>query len=281
MAPKRPRPEEALAFEIVHRVLDAAVDHHDDNSVAGMVDATITYADGTEAALEVTTLGDQAVMQARSLIVGKHFDVPGAEWAWHATVSAADSRVFEPNVAALVLACEREEVGNVRYLDAYDPDTEALLAWAGEIDLTLIVLTGHTQKGRVFVASPGAGGFTDHAVPGFCRWLESQCATNRAAIRSVRKLEASGTTKQHLFLRVHQSALDDQLVISVTDVQSLPVEELVAPENVTDVWVLVEWMDGVLHWDGTSWHRARGWHDRSFHDDVDRRLAMAPSSDRE
>jgi hypothetical protein len=273
MASKPPRPEEALAFEIVHRVLNVAVEQYDDNSEPGMVDATIKYADGTEAALEVTTLGEQAVMQARSLIVGKHFDVPGAEWAWHAAVSAADSRVFEQNVAALVLACEREEVGNVKKLDAFDPDTEALLRWVEDIDLTLIVMTGHPRKGRVFVANPAISGFTDNAVTGFSGWLESACAMSNAALRSVRKLGASGAAEQHLFLRVHESALTDGLFMSMTDAQSLPVESLAAPGQVTDVWILAWWMNGVLHWNGAGWRREVGWHDDTFHAAVDRRVA--------
>jgi hypothetical protein len=101
---------------------------------------------------------------------------------------------------------------------------------------------------------------------GFSRWLSEQLLSDPAATRSVAKLRHEGRQRQHLFLRVHDSAVEQPVYLALTR-DGLPVEVPDLPERLTDVWILADWMDGVLVWSNErGWRRAVGWHDETFHD---------------
>jgi hypothetical protein len=212
----------------------------------------------------MTTLGDRTVIQSRSHLVGEHLEVEGARFAWHAAVFSADSRDFRRHVPRLVLACEDGET-DLAHLQPSDAETAAALAWADAVSLTLIALTSHRAHGTVFVASAAIGGFVDESMRGFSRWLSGQLESDPVAVRSVAKLRDDGRQRQHLFLRVHDSAVEHSMFLALTG-DVLPTEPVELPNSLTDVWILADWMSGVLVWSvELGWRRAEGWHDETFH----------------
>jgi hypothetical protein len=63
------------------------VTHVDDNSLPGMVDALFVLPDGTDGALEVTTIGDRSALESEALAAKGPWTVSGARWAWMVQLS--------------------------------------------------------------------------------------------------------------------------------------------------------------------------------------------------
>lgn len=104
----RPRSEERFAVEVLRRVLGIAVTAVDDNSRPAMVDALFVLPDGTEGALEVTTIGDPSALESESLAAKGPWTVDGARWAWmvHVEPSVSMGELAE-HLPELVRTCER------------------------------------------------------------------------------------------------------------------------------------------------------------------------------
>jgi len=94
--------------EVLRRVLGIAVTAVDDNSRPAMVDALFVLPDGTEGALEVTTIGDPSALESESLAAKGPWTVDGARWAWMVHVEPSVSmRELAKHLPELVRTCER------------------------------------------------------------------------------------------------------------------------------------------------------------------------------
>ena len=104
---------------------------------------------------------------------------------------------------------------------------------------------------------------------GMVEWLTEQLDVRLTT--EVGKLERTALAEQHLFLRVHQSGIPEQLLVNLSFEDHVPVELFPGHGQLTGIWIAADWGSGVLRWSAhDGWHRDIGWHDATFHDDADR-----------
>ena len=116
------RVDEALARKLVQHVLGGvSVDRYEDGSRNGMVDATITYADGTVAALEVVGDHDPNYRSLDDAIRkgGARIGAPTLRNTWILNLKDhADVRTIRENIAPILEALEAAFLpGNLKWPD--------------------------------------------------------------------------------------------------------------------------------------------------------------------
>src|SRR5689334_13151665 len=108
------RPEEQLARRIVqHTLRGTEVRRHDDGSMNAMVDALITYPDGTVAGLEIVRDTDPGYQRLWARI-GKHgqlIDAPDLRHTWHIVVGTdAPIRDLRKQIVGVLSYIEAEPI---------------------------------------------------------------------------------------------------------------------------------------------------------------------------
>ena len=164
-------------------------------------------------------------------------------------------RTFEEYLPPIVLACEAAGVTEAVYLHRTTTINPAIL-WCLENDVRLHGFeTASTAPGTVWVIpNGGGGGAVDDELTGLVTWLHEEF-DREPFRRSVAKLEATGRTERHLFVRLHDSGLPPELVVSMT-FERIPVEPLDPPGGLTGLWLASQRKLPILWWDTRlGWRR--------------------------
>lgn len=248
-------PEERFAEELLRRVLRVRVTARDDNSLPRMVDALFDLPDGRLGALEVTTIGDEATFEQERLAAKRDWYVEGANWAWVVNANGPMSmQTLGEHLPAIVLACERQGVTDPA---AVAPEAQHLPAfqWLCSTNASLVGLPGSSHPGKVWVLPDGGGGFVSDHLDGLPDWLERRLEEPDLG-RKLEKLRATGREEQHLFLRVHDSAMPYDLYDPLAFQTCVPSAPLDPPAELTGLWLVPGWKNPVLWWGAaTGWRR--------------------------
>lgn len=255
MVKERP-PEERFAEEVLRRVLGITVTAVDDNYSDRMVDALFFLPDGSEGALEVTTIGERSAMESEALAAKGAWAVNGAQWAWMVYVEPSVSlRELAEHLSDLVLTCERLGVPSPERVGE-DANDRPSFRWLEGADLRLHGFPNSGRPGAIDVLPGGGGGAVfDHLadLPG---WLRNRLSENDLK-RKIEKLHGTGRNELHLFLRVHETAMPFSLYYPLAWGRTMPDQPLDPPGGLAGVWLAPAWRNPILWWSTASgWSRA-------------------------
>lgn len=253
-----PSHQERFAYEVVRRVLNVDVAHVDDNSAAGQFDALITHRDGRTAALEITTVADPRVLEMESF--KPVLEVPDAEGIWiFRHPGHVQMRAARRHVPTLVRwCCAVGALGTVVLPDEFK-DTVPM-RWLRQSRSRLDRIRAKEDvPGRVHLMAEPIGGTSDSHLENLSYWVEEKQLEPWFAENQT-KLARSGLEEQHLFLRVHSSAIP----YSLYDGLLAPEEDVLAdrPEgmgSITDLWLMTDFGRQV-----TRWSAETGWSTHDF-----------------
>jgi hypothetical protein len=253
---QEPRREEAWANACISSALGAEVQHHDDGSGPSMHDLEIAHADGSRAAIEVTTAADPAPTELWNLIGGRWI-LPGIAGGWTIGVRPqARASTLRSRLPTLLRVLESQ--GVQRVWPAWTPGPcDGVAASLGIAHL----LRGPTAfPGSVYPTidegPEKTGGFVAQSGNPLAEWL-GRWVADPARADNLSKLGRSGAAERHLFV-VMPPFVDAPFAVVdllMRDDAPLPVADPVLPEEVTHAWVASTWTSG----SGMRWSRAWGW----------------------
>ncbi len=251
----RERSEERFAEELLRRALGIVVTQRDDGSAPRMPDALFILPDGTEGALEVTTIGEREALEREAIAAKTDWTVEGSSWAWMVHVGqGVVMRELERHLPTLVLECERQSVRDPRGLPRDGTSAEAL-AWLASCNVSFHGLPETSRPGSIDVLPDGGGGAVYEHLDELPSWLAERLR-EPDSMENIDKLEASGRRELHLFLRVHDTALPFSLYYPLAFGDYVPSEVLDAPAALTGLWLAPAWKTPILWWHATSgWAR--------------------------
>ena len=252
---KAQRHEERFAQEVLRRVLNITVTDVDDNSVERMSDALFVLPDGTEGALEVTTIGDRAALEIDALAAKGPWVVNGAQWSWMIHVGAAVSmRELGNHLSDLVLTCERLGATRPELIRDEVRDRPAF-RWLESCDARLDGFPGSNRRGCIEVVRGGDGGAVSDHLNEFPAWLRNRLREPDLSDK-IDKLRSTGRFELHLFLRVHDNAMPFALYDPLAFGEAMPTAPLDPPGDLKGVWLAPAWRNPILWWGSTKgWNR--------------------------
>ncbi len=239
-------------MEVLHRVLGIEVTQRDDGSKPRMPDALFALPDGSEGALEVTTIGDRTALERETIAAMTDWRVEGATWAWivHAGPGVL-MRDLRRHLPALVLGCERAGVGDPRALRHEKPDEAA--RWLALSDIRMYGFPETSRPGQIDVLPNGGGGTVCEHLDELPDWLSVRLH-EPDLLGNIDKLRATGRSELHLFLRIHDTAMPYSLYDPLAFRDYVPLGALDAPSGLTGLWLVPAWRNPIL-W----WSRSQGW----------------------
>lgn len=248
------RPEERFAGEVLRRVLGATVTQHDDGSSPRMVDGLFELPDGTLGAVEVTTIGEQAALERESLAAKRDWSVPGSRWSWAVYVGADSLKDLQRHLATIILDCERRSIANPEHVEHEHPTD----AWAW-FETSGVRMHGfETLNGPPVIdviPEAGGGAVWGDSMDKFPGWLAARFRQPDLTTK-IGKLRATRRADLHLFLRVHDTAMPDELYYPLAFGDTIPTEPLHAPAGLTGVWLAPRWRNPILRWSSDDgWSR--------------------------
>jgi hypothetical protein len=248
---RKPRPEEIFLEEVVRRVTGAVVEHVDDGSAPGMVDALIFYPDGRMAALEITTVGNRKHLEMESF--DHMLEVPGTPHWWDLRYPGPLSRRdIERHIPVLIGWMDRlgfEDVSELGKLLAGWPEWQ----WYENAGVQLRRYKGASTGGRVDILPMGGGGFVDERLEGLCEWVESQQGESWWT-SNVEKLARSGHSELHLAVRLHESGMPFPMWMGLWNPTLIQTPEPTGMGPLTDLWILPAYGQTVTRWSArTGW----------------------------
>lgn len=243
-------------MEVLRRVLGVEVTSRDDNSAHRMVDALFRLPDGTEGALEVTTIGSREALEREAIAAKTDWHIEGARWAWMVHVGQGTvMRDLKRHLPTLVLTCERYGTSDPRTLPYEFRDMEAF-RWLSATDVSIHGFSQTTRPGSIYVLPDGGGGAVYEHLDELPRWLAARLRESDL-LENVEKLRATGRRELHLFLRIHDTAMPFSHYYPLATDNYVPAEALNAPSGLTGLWLAPAWKNPILWWSATQgWARA-------------------------
>ena len=254
----RLRDEEWAAGLLVSRCVGAFPEAYDVNGRQGAVDIVMTYPDGHEAALEITSHAGEGVRQRDSLLAkeGNQWKAPG--WrSWFATVpnpqAVSDLWSHYPGV---VLALE--EMGAANSTVLYDRDPSTLsddLAWLLRSDVSLHAVTeGTASEPKVYLLPSSDAGFVDADLTGLPKAVAAILAESNQQ-RHIDKLLSSQWAEKHLFIALYEGGLPFSLEVALMDerVDAPTGEPTILPAGITHLWLASRFSPHLIEIHGERW----------------------------
>ena len=234
------REDERFAFAVTAKVLSAEVEPFDINGRQRAVDAILHFRDGTDAAMEVTSIGpeDEAGILNYLGRTGNCRKVSGISGRWLVDIP----RKFHPadvkKIEGALHACEANKVSSLADLFSRDAiATELIGMGVRAMSLSDLPSSGPEKEGRVyFILFPfgGSSGAGLSALPGELREL-----LNTVKIRAkVDKLIAAGLPNSHLFIIVRPSGFSYPVYDALAFGGKLPTEPPVLPSGLAQIWLV-------------------------------------------
>ncbi len=250
------RSEERFAEEVLRRVLGIQVTTRDDGSSDRMADVLFTLPDGTEGALEVTTVGERAALERESIAAKTDWHVEGATWAWMIHVGrGVTMRELERHLPTLVLTCEMRGSADARAVP-YEFRQDEAFRWLGSSDVSMHGFAETSRPGAIDVLPAGGSGAVHEHLDELPQWLAARLREPDLA-ENIYKLKATGRAELHLFLRIHDTAMPFSLYYPLAWGDCLPSRLLDAPSGITGLWLAPAWKNPLLWWSTTrGWARA-------------------------
>jgi hypothetical protein len=251
-----PRGEEAWAKACISRALGVTVQHHDDGSEPSMHDLEIEHADGSRAAIEVTSAADPAPTELWNLIGGR-WVLPDIAGGWTIGVRPqARARTIRSQLPTLLHVLESQGVRRV--WPAWSPGP--FDAVAASLGITRLLQNTTSFPGSVYpTVDEGpekTGGYVPQSGDPLAEWL-GRWVADPAREDNILKLARSGAAERHLFVVVPPFVDAPFAVVDllVRDDAPLLVVDPLLPAEVTHAWVASTWTSG----SGMRWSRASGW----------------------
>jgi len=255
------RPEELWAKACIEQSLPGViVQQHDDGSEDGMYDLTIVYPDGSIAAAEVTTAGDEDYIKLAKALdkKAKGWQVPGLTGTWWVralpSARAQDLRKQLPDILGGL------ESSGIRRIRGDQSSPHALAAMLGKLGVSDATQAVTDQNGKVLVTAEKSSQFMGSLLPAtgdplavwLGEWLAEPSQNDNAW-----KLGRSDAAEKHLFVLV--PSFTPPSVVSVLLAEASPPLPTIPPDlpsGITHVWVMSMWID----WgNGLRWSPDGGW----------------------
>ncbi|OLR90838.1 hypothetical protein [Actinokineospora bangkokensis] len=256
--------EERMACRVAERVTGGKARPWDVPPRQGVVDAFLDFDDGRKAAFEITRPAavptalqfDRVLFDAR-----RTWKLPG-KWCWTINVGElTDMPRLRSCYAKVILLCEAEGVTRpedlqASYSESVDPDLEWVVrdssaafngypgvpAWDGE------------KLRRLTVLDNGIGGMVDEQLAGFGKALVSMFESPNLR-KHVTKLVRAEADEHHLFLIMHETDMDESVMMEIMTGSALPPGPGWLPHGVSHLWLASNWSNRVLiSFDG-AWHQ--------------------------
>ncbi len=171
-----------------------------------MPDVLFRLPDGSEGALEVTTIGEQDALEREAIAAKMHWRVDGSKWAWMIHVGGGVAmRAFALHLPVLVLTCEEHGVTDPSLVLHDDREAEAF-QWFAASDLSMHGFPQKSRPGAIDVLPDGGGGAAYEHLGELPPWLAERVREPDLA-ENIEKLRATGRIELHLFLRIHDTAM--------------------------------------------------------------------------
>jgi hypothetical protein len=185
----------------------------DDGSQQRMPDGRFVRSDRTMGFLEVTTIGNPAVMESEALL-GERRDwrLDGCTWSWIVTIGSHVSvkRLDQTLPQVLRLA----EASNTEYA-LWAPGVDQLpgIAWLRKSGVDLWASRTSDRPGSIYLRQDSdVGGQITDDWDVFVDWIDHVVATP-LVIDKLDKLRSWGGDERHLFILVHSSGFDDETAL--------------------------------------------------------------------
>jgi hypothetical protein len=231
--------------ELLERELDARFTSFDDGSRPRMVDGLFVLGDGTEGALEVTTLAGEGAMEFESLTLGTNWSerVEGVEWFWALCVaSGLDLVALRQHLGVVLRACEAAGIHELQVgMRAGDTESHRWLCEQRTIRHGYGSDSGQFPGLVQLIPSDFDAVFVrDDMTTEIGAWLQAVLA-RPAITKKLEKVERTGHPERHLFLRVHDSAPSDEMLHALCFSDQIPAAELEPTHGLTGLWVVPRW----------------------------------------
>lgn len=208
-----------------------------------MVDGLVYRSDGSIAALEITTIADEASMQSEAMLAraGNQWDIDGLAWVWSVHLAGTvQHRQLKPQLAELLHLLESQNIWHSHdprlwYPPVFDEFSDDVRRWITTNQLEVVGHPTLPNQGHVWVLPLGFGG----AVPGIDvvpGWLSDELKTDTLQ-ENIDKLVDSGQTETHLFLWVLNHGMPTEVFLGLTSNSDVPTTPLVMPDGLSWVWV--------------------------------------------
>ncbi|MGW4944094.1 hypothetical protein ACWEOZ_21200 [Actinoplanes sp. NPDC004185] len=256
---------EYMAARVVARLTGERVFIQDDNSVQGMADVRIEYADRPPAFVEIVSDVDPDYAQLNQLVLrDQQMAAPSLGRIWYVTVSkSARLKSLKPALEPFLRRLEDAGV----FLEIAQPDgslgrssTEELRRLDG---LGVVRLCSRPpqpdEEPKILLYPQGIGGPAEQDWLALMTWLaEYLSAPDRADVR--KKLEETGAAERHAFVGLPLGKEWSAFHSLHNEYGGLPDQPPALPPEVTHVWVWAHPFGRCI-----AWFPDRGWFDPRSH----------------
>jgi len=256
--------EEEWARRIVAKELRRSVELHDDGSRDGMYDLRIGPVDAPELAVECVGAVDSTRTETWNIGPARGPLERALRGDWFITVTRnARIKAMEQRIGPLLRELEDQGVSDVAVDRGLRWRDSAVLEELESLGVTYASCFRLPGEGKVHRTIEGTGGgvvdYQGTAVPG---WV-GQFLRDPAQEDVLRKLQRSGAAERHAFIFVVLGGAPwsvEYYFNFMEELDQLPDEAPNLPQPVTGVWIVGQFGQKGLRWNGSTWRRieARG-----------------------
>jgi hypothetical protein len=248
----RDTPEKA-AYALVPRLIGGGVtaESNDHSGRQVVVDFVLHYADGHDAALEVTSVAGEGKRQLYSLL-DKHETLPNpGAWTWKATIDhPRDLPELIKRCGRIIEYCEDNSISRPKraYQHCSNPDLKWLMQSTANLYGSPDLPNWDAEKNRerpLFLTQGGAGGTVDESLSRFAPTVDEVIEQAHVQKR-IAKLARSGHNEQHLFLVIDYTALPFDVSYGLMSGTVTPPTAPKLPGAVTHLWLLITFTPNVF-----------------------------------
>jgi hypothetical protein len=250
---------EAMAARVVARLTGERVVIQDDNSVQGMADLRIEYADRPIAFVEIVSDVDPDYAALNRLVFQKQeIEASSLGRIWYVTVAkTAKLKSLRPALEGFLRRLEDAGV----LLENVEPDGSLAYSSVDELrqlnGLGVVRLSSRppqpAERPTILLYPQGVGGPAEQDWPALITWLaDFLSAPGRADVR--RKLASTGAAERHAFVGLPLGKEWSAFHSLHDRYGGLPDQPPVLPPEVTHVWVWAQPFNRCI-----AWFPDRGW----------------------
>lgn len=248
--------QEKFAALVVADAVGARAEAHDVEGRQGAVDVVLSYPDGREAALEVTSQAGAGVQQ-RNALTRNEVPNPG-KWTWHVTIgSVRDLPELLERYARIIAVSEAHQIPNPSRLYTRDlPSTD--FEWLMDSSVTMSGLPDVAAGKRpnrqwIRILPEAQGGGVDEKLA-FLPEALAEILSLPNQRRHVEKLRASGLNETHLFVALDEGSLPfAQRAALVGNPTTLPNRGLELPSGLTFLWFVSDFSHTLYRYGHGVW----------------------------
>lgn len=245
-------PEKA-AYTLVPRLIGGGVtaESNDHSGRQGVVDFVLHYADGHDAAMEVTSVAGEGKRQLYSLLAKyETLPNPGA-WTWSATIDhSRDLPELIERCGRVIEYCERNGIARPKraYQHRSNPDIQWLMQSTADLHGSPNLPKWDADRERerpLSLTQAGAGGTVDESLSRFAPTVDEVIGQAHVQKR-IAKLGRSGHKEQHLFLVIDHTGLPFDVSCGLMSGTVTPPSAPKLPGAVTHLWLLITFTPNVF-----------------------------------